>query len=63
MELSTKTDLATDIIACFGMQLGKASRGPSVLFSKGLCKPESGLTLEICRQPSNGLLGVAVYSL
>lgn len=33
MELPTKTELATEDIACFGIQLGKASLGPSVLFS------------------------------
>lgn len=51
MELPAKTDLATEE---FGMQLGKASLGPSVSFSKGLRKPEPGIKLELCRQPSNG---------
>lgn len=51
MELPTKTDVATED---FGMQLGKASLGPSIIFSKGLRKPESDIKLEMCRQPSNG---------
>lgn len=47
MVLPTKVDLATQDVACFGIQLGKASPGPSVSFSKELCKFGSGIKLEM----------------
>lgn len=45
--LPTKVDSASQDVACFGMQLGKASPGPSVLLLKGLCKSGSGVKLEM----------------